>query len=293
MVITNTTVMSQFNEDTEPLEQTMTLEDFYQAASVSQQILNLISLGSVLQADTRGTQDGKNDSREEDVTRPSEPSSRRKLSDGKGSNNPVRKLSEERPKGKATGGEPGIPRRPEAAVGRGSPRGNKPVTEEHAVDERRRISEDKGPERGEKRRSGQNNEVKNITKEKDTRNAEHNRSEEGEEEREDIIEEDEHAVEEEESEEETLEEMNARLVAHVRALQRELRKYMQFDVQNKQEIEKLKNHSMTLQEQNRKIAKKLEKITRQEKQEQKGMRFVLSRVHAFREKRADKGDKYP
>ncbi len=63
---------------------------------------------------------------------------------------------------------------------------------------------------------------------------------------------------------------------------------MQFDVQNKQEIEKLKNHSMTLQEQNRKIAKKLEKITRQEKQEQKGMRFVLGRVHAFREKRAAK-----
>ncbi len=204
--------MSQFNEDTEPLEQTMTLEDFYQAASVSQPILNLISLGSVLQADTRSIQDGKNDSREEDVTRPSEPSSRRKLSDGKGSTNPVRKLSEERPKGKVTGGEPVIPRRPEAAVGRHqSPRGNKPVTEEHTVDERRRISEDKGPERGEKRRSGQNNEVKNITKEKDTRNAGHNRSEAGEEEREDIIEEDEHAVEEEEeSEEETLEEMNAR-----------------------------------------------------------------------------------
>jgi hypothetical protein len=68
-----------------------------------------------------------------------------------------------------------------------------------------------------------------------------------------------------EEEKETLEQMNARLVVHVRALQSELRKYMDFDKENKQELEQLKSQLKELTTENTHLKKKLHRASHESK----------------------------
>ncbi|KAL6070895.1 Pleckstrin y domain-containing A member 2 [Balamuthia mandrillaris] len=64
-----------------------------------------------------------------------------------------------------------------------------------------------------------------------------------------------HKVEEEEEDEaeETMEEMNARLVKHIRALQVELRKYMKMDEENKERLKEYEEKVTTLERKNEKL----------------------------------------
>lgn len=65
---------------------------------------------------------------------------------------------------------------------------------------------------------------------------------------------------------ETMEEMNARLVAHIRALQSELRKYMDFDKDNKQEVEQLNSQVQELTAENTQLKAQLKRTSQGSKQ---------------------------